>query len=170
MEREVKISAMLTKKTENKLPFTADMLIMLIPFCLLSVYFYGLTAVKLIFTSIITAIICDFTGCVLLKKETELSDLSAVNTGIASVITNASKAETEDTTLKKTVSIPCPKWEIYLDKAEQYRFRLYAPNGLIVCHSAHGYATKGGCKGGIESIKRFASEEASIKKSYLNKD
>ena len=59
---------------------------MLIPFCLLSVYFYGLTAVKLIFTSIITAIICDFTGCVLLKKETELSDLSAVNTGIITAL------------------------------------------------------------------------------------
>lgn len=73
---------MQAKKTENKIPFTADILIMLIPFCLLSVYFYGLTAVKLIFASIITAIICDFTGCVLLKREIELSDLSAVNTGI----------------------------------------------------------------------------------------
>ena len=95
------------------------------------------------------------------------SSLTAVTTGINSVITNASKAETEDTTLKKTVSIPCPKWEIYLDKAEQYRFRLYAPNGLVVCHSSHGYSTKGGCKGGIESIKRFASEEASVNKTYL---
>jgi uncharacterized protein YegP (UPF0339 family) len=95
------------------------------------------------------------------------SSLTAVTTGINSVISNASKAETEDTTLKKSASIPCPKWEIYLDKAEQYRFRLYAPNGLVVCHSSHGYATKGGCKGGIESIKRFASEEASVNKTYL---
>ena len=52
------------------------------------------------------------------------SSLSAVNTGIASVISNASKAEIEDTTLKKPTSLPCPKWEIYIDKAEQYRFRL----------------------------------------------
>ena len=95
------------------------------------------------------------------------SSTTAVTTGINSVITNAAKAETEDTTLKKIVSVPCPKWEIYIDKAEQYRFRLYAPNGLIICHSAHGYSTKGGCKGGIESIKRFASEEASVDKSYL---
>ena len=94
------------------------------------------------------------------------SSLSAVNTGIASVITNASKAEIEDTTLKKHTSLPCPKWEIYIDKAEQYRFRLYATNGLCVCHSSHGYATKSGCKGGIDSIKRFASEEASVDKSY----
>ncbi len=95
------------------------------------------------------------------------SSLTAVTTGINSVIANAAKAETEDTTLKKSVSLPCPKWEIYLDKAEQYRFRLYAPNGLCICHSSHGYATKGGCKGGIESIKRFASEEAKVNKTYL---
>ncbi len=95
------------------------------------------------------------------------SSQTAVTTGINSVIANAAKAETEDTTLKKSISLPCPKWEIYLDKAEQYRFRLYAPNGLCICHSSHGYATKGGCKGGIESIKRFASEEASVNKLYL---
>ena len=94
------------------------------------------------------------------------SSLSAVNTGIASVISNASKAEIEDTTLKKPTSLPCPKWEIYIDKAEQYRFRLYATNGLCVCHSSHGYATKSGCKGGIESIKKYAAE-ATVDKSYL---
>ena len=94
------------------------------------------------------------------------SSLSAVNTGIASVISNASKAEIEDTTLKKPTSLPCPKWEIYIDKAEQYRFRLYATNGLCVCHSSHGYSSKSGCKGGIESIKKYAAE-ATVDKSYL---
>lgn len=93
------------------------------------------------------------------------SSTTAVNTGINSVIANAQKCETEDTTLKKTVSLPCPKWEIYFDKADQYRFRLYAPNGLCICHSSHGYSTKSGCKGGIESIKRF-STEAKVSKSY----
>ncbi len=94
------------------------------------------------------------------------SSTTAVSTGMNSVIANAPKAEIEDTTLKKPVSIPCPKWEIYLDKAGEYRFRLYAQNGLIVCHSSHGYATKGGCKGCIESIKRF-SADATVDKSYL---
>lgn len=93
------------------------------------------------------------------------SSTTAVTTGINSVIANAPKCEIEDTTLKKPVSIPCPKWEIYLDKAGEYRFRLYAPNGLIICHASHGYATKSGCKGGIESIKRF-SAEAKVNKSY----
>lgn len=94
------------------------------------------------------------------------SSLSAVTTGINSVIANATKADIEDTTLKKTVSLTCPKWEIYIDKAEQYRFRLYAINGQCVCHSSHGYASKSGCKGGIDSIRRFAAE-ARVDKSYL---
>lgn len=93
------------------------------------------------------------------------SSLSAVMTGINSVIANAPKCELEDNTLKKPVSLPCPKWEIYLDKAGEYRFRLYAPNGLVICHASHGYASKSGCKGGIESIKKF-SVEAKVKKSY----
>ena len=97
------------------------------------------------------------------------SSTSAVNTGINSVIANSPKAPTEDTTLKNPTTLPCPKWEIYIDKAGQYRFRLYAANGLCVCHSSHGYTTKSGCKGGIESIKRF-SAEARVDKSYLNKE
>lgn len=93
------------------------------------------------------------------------SSISAVMTGINSVIANAPKCEIEDTTLKKVVSLPCPKWEIYLDKAGEYRFRLYAPNGLVICHAAHGYSSKSGCKGGIDSIKRFCVE-AKVNKSY----
>lgn len=94
------------------------------------------------------------------------SSISAVTTGINSVISNSAKAEIEDTTLKKPVALPCPKWEIYIDKAGEYRFRLYATNGQCVCHSSHGYSSKSGCKGGIESIRRF-SAEARVDKSYL---
>ena len=95
------------------------------------------------------------------------SSTSAAMTGIKSIIANAANTPIEDNTLKKPVSLPCPKWEIYIDKAGEYRFRLYATNGLCICHSAHGYSTKSGCKGGIESIGRFASEAAKIDKSYL---
>ena len=76
------------------------------------------------------------------------------------------KARIEDTTLKKTVALPYPKWEIYIDKAGEYRFRLYASNGQCVCHSSHGYASKSGCKGGIDSIKRFATD-AKVNKTFL---
>ena len=94
------------------------------------------------------------------------SSLSAVNTGIKSIINNMDKAGIEDTTLKKTVALPYPKWEIYIDKAGEYRFRLYASNGQCVCHSSHGYASKSGCKGGIDSIRRFATD-AKVNKTFL---
>ena len=94
------------------------------------------------------------------------ASLSSCTNGINSVISNAERANIEDTTLKNPSSLSCPKWEIYIDKAGEYRFRLYATNGQCVCHSSHGYSTKSGCKGGIESIKRFAAE-ARIDKSYL---
>ena len=95
------------------------------------------------------------------------SSTSAAMTGIKSIISNAASTPIEDTTLKNPISYNFPKWEIYIDRAGEYRFRLYATNGLCICHSAHGYATKAGCKGGIESIGRFASDAAKIDKSYL---
>ena len=92
---------------------------------------------------------------------------SAMN-GIKSVIAHAPKAAIEDTTLKKPNPQSFPKWEIYIDKAGEHRFRLYASNGSCICHS-HGYASKATCKGGMESIQRFASESADIDKTYLKK-
>lgn len=85
-------------------------------------------------------------------------------TGINSVIANAPRADIEDQTAKDFAVISCPKWEIYLDKAEQYRFRLRATNGSCICHS-QGYTSKASCKNGIESIKRTA-KNARIDKSY----
>lgn len=96
------------------------------------------------------------------------SSSQSAMTGIKSVMANAGVASLEDTTLKNPVPMPFPKWEIYIDRAKQYRFRLYAGNGNCVCHAAHGYATKSGCKGGIDSIIRFAAE-ARIDKKYLTK-
>ena len=94
------------------------------------------------------------------------STSGAALNGIESIIANSPKAGLEDTTLKNPASLPFPKWEIYIDKAGEYRFRLYAVNGNCICHASHGYSTKSGCKGGMESIKRFA-KEAKVDKSYL---
>lgn len=94
------------------------------------------------------------------------SSTSAMN-GIKSVITNAATAPVEDQTLKTVTPVPFPKWEIYLDKGEQYRFRLCASNGSCVCHS-QGYTSKANCKKGIESIIKFAAD-AEITKAYLEK-
>ncbi len=95
------------------------------------------------------------------------SSTSGAMNGINSVIANAAKSPIEDTTLKNPTELACPKWEIYIDKAGEYRFRLYASNGQCICHAAHGYSSKSGCKGGIDSIGRFASDAATIDKSYL---
>lgn len=96
------------------------------------------------------------------------SSSSAAMNGIHSVIANAEKAPVEDQTLKNYTPVGYPKWEIYLDKGNQYRFRLNASNGNCICHS-QGYTTKASCKNGIESIIRTV-KDAKTEKSYLKKD
>jgi hypothetical protein len=48
-----------------------------------------------------------------------------------------------------------PKFEIYKDAAEKFRFRLKAANGEVIA-SGEAYESKDGCKNGIESIKNNA--------------
>ena len=95
------------------------------------------------------------------------SSTAAVN-GIKSIINNAEKAPLEDNTLKNPTEQPFPKWEMYIDKGGQFRFRLFASNGSCVVHS-QGYTAKNSCKKGIESIIKCA-KDAEIDKSYLKKD
>ena len=89
-------------------------------------------------------------------------------TGVKSVMANAQNAPIEDSTLKNPTVYPFPKWEVYMDKAGEFRFRLYATNGNCICHAKKGYSTKSNCKRAIESIVRFVSE-VNIDKSYLVK-
>lgn len=48
-----------------------------------------------------------------------------------------------------------PKFEIYTDAAGKFRFRLIAPNGETIA-VGEAYASKAGCKNGIESVKKNA--------------
>jgi len=48
--------------------------------------------------------------------------------------------------------------EIYLDKADEYRFRLKAVNGEIIIAS-QGYTAKSSAKNGIDSIRRNADSD-----------
>jgi len=50
-----------------------------------------------------------------------------------------------------------PKFEVYVDKAGEYRFRLVAANGETIADS-EGYKTKQGCLKGIASVQRNASK------------
>lgn len=105
---------------------------------------------------------------VIIATSQAYSSAQRAMTGIKSVMTNAATSEIEDLTLKKPVTRAYPKWEIYIDRAGEYRFRLHATNANCICHAKAGYATKASCKRGIESIIRLA-EDAEIKKRYLKK-
>jgi uncharacterized protein YegP (UPF0339 family)/6-pyruvoyl-tetrahydropterin synthase len=95
------------------------------------------------------------------------SSAQSALTGVKSVIANAAKAPIEDQTLKTYEILPYPKWEIYLDNGNKYRFRLNAANGSCICHS-QGYTSKSNCKNGIDSIIR-SSKNPQIDKAYLKK-
>ena len=103
-----------------------------------------------------------------LEQSQVYSTSSAAVNGIQSIIANAEKAPIEDNTLKNPTKQSYPKWEMYIDKGGEYRFRLYASNGNCVVHS-QGYKQKSSCKNGIDSIIR-CSKNAEIDKSYLKKE
>lgn len=56
------------------------------------------------------------------------------------------------------------KFEIYVDKAGEYRFRLKAGNSEIIL-SSEGYRARAGCENGIESVRRNAPDEANYEKN-----
>ena len=76
----------------------------------------------------------------------------SLNNGIESVRKNVS-VEIEDQTLETFEEKSCPKWEIYFDKAREFRFRLKASNGEIILAASEGYTTRASAKKGIESIQ-----------------
>ena len=82
------------------------------------------------------------------------SSLAACRNGIESVRKNA-LAPVEDQTAGE--ELKNPKFELYQDKAGEYRFRLKASNGEIIA-VGEGYTTKANCKNGIASIGRNAPD------------
>ena len=63
----------------------------------------------------------------------------------------------EDQTVENFEVLKHPKFEVYTDKAGEFRFRLKARNGQIVA-VGEGYKKKASCLNGIESIKKNAPE------------
>ena len=66
-----------------------------------------------------------------------------------------------------------PKFEVYLDKSGQHRFRLRARNGQVIL-VGEGYVSKSGCMNGIASVKtnavkdgRYRRETSSNGKHYF---
>lgn len=78
--------------------------------------------------------------------------------GIESVKKNAPVAAVEDQTVEGFATEKNPKFEVYADKAGEFRFRLKATNGQIIA-TGEGYKSKSGCMNGIESVKKNADSE-----------
>ncbi len=93
-------------------------------------------------------------GEVIATSEVYSSD-SACKNGIESVRKNAPVSAVEDQTQEGYAKEKNPKFEVYQDKAGEYRFRLTATNGQIIATS-EGYKAKSGCLNGIDSVKKNA--------------
>lgn len=94
-------------------------------------------------------------GQVIATSEVYTTKAACLN-GINSVKNNC-VGEVEDQTVEPIVTVKHPKFEMYTDKAGEYRFRLKARNGEIIAVS-EGYKSKDSCENGIDSVKRNAPE------------
>ena len=81
--------------------------------------------------------------------------------GIASV-RRCCVGPVEDQTVEGFQVLKHPKFEVYVDKAGEYRFRVKARNGEIIA-VGEGYKAKASCLNGIESIKKNAPESPIVK-------
>ena len=82
---------------------------------------------------------------------------AACKNGIESVRANC-VGEIEDQTVENFEVKKHPKFEVYVDKAGEYRFRLKAKNGEIIATGGEGYKTLANCLNGVDSGKRNAPD------------
>ena len=87
---------------------------------------------------------------------------SGCKNGIASVAKNAPIAAIEDQTAEGFKVEKHPKFEVYADKAGEFRFRLKATNGQIIAVS-EGYKAMKSCLNGIASVKNNAADAKIVK-------
>ena len=101
-------------------------------------------------------------GEVILTSEVYKAERSCKN-GVASVVKNAPVAAVEDQTVEGFAKVKHPKFELYTDKAGEFRFRLKAKNGQIIA-VGESYKKKPSCLNGIESVKKNAPDAEVVKK------
>lgn len=85
------------------------------------------------------------------------NSMDACKKGVASVQKNAPVAAVENQTVEGYAVEKHPKFEVYKDKAGEFRFRLKATNGQIIA-TGEGYKALAGCMNGIESVKKNAAD------------
>jgi len=96
-------------------------------------------------------------GEIILSSQSYRS-LRSCKSGIASITKNAPIAALEDQTAEGYEKQKCPKFEVYTDKAGEYRFRLKAKNGQII-GVGEGYKKKVSCLNGVDSIRKNADSK-----------
>ena len=82
-------------------------------------------------------------------------DLDSVKAAIAAVTSSAPAAALEDQTVSGFKQEAVPKFELYADKAGEFRFRLKDADDVILAVS-EGYVRKDSCQNGIESVRKNA--------------
>jgi uncharacterized protein YegP (UPF0339 family) len=99
-------------------------------------------------------------GEVIATSEVYASEAACKN-GVESVKKNAPVAAVENQTEEGYATEKHPKFEVYTDKAGEFRFRLKATNGQVIAVS-EGYKAIASCLNGIESVKKNAPEAAVV--------
>ena len=99
-------------------------------------------------------------GEVIATSEVYASEAACKN-GVESVKKNAPVAAVENQTVEGYATEKHPKFEVYLDKAGEYRFRLKATNGQVIAVS-EGYKAIASCLNGVESVKKNAPDAAVV--------
>ena len=89
------------------------------------------------------------------------SSVDGCKNGIASVQKKAPIAGLDDQTKEKFEKVPNPKFELYKDKAGEFRFRLKAGNGEVIL-TGESYVSKDGCKNGIASFRKNAVDSVIV--------
>ena len=100
-------------------------------------------------------------GEVILTSEV-YSGEAACKKGIESVKKNAPAAAVENQTVEGYTVQKHPKFEIYADKAGEFRFRLKATNGEIIGVS-EGYKALKSAENGIASVQKNAPDADVVK-------
>ncbi len=89
----------------------------------------------------------------------QYATLLTCKAGIASVRANAAAAAVEDQTQEGFAVLAHPKFEMYVDTAGEFRFRLKAKNGQIIAAS-QGYQSLDACMNGVKSVRENAANSA----------
>ena len=87
--------------------------------------------------------------------------MASCKNGVESVQKNAPIANIEDQTVEGFATEKNPKFELYTDKAGEFRFRLKAKNGQIIAVS-EGYKAMASCKKGVASVQKNAVDSPVI--------